>query len=174
MRAMQCSTHLSGEWRLNGDWNDCCKDAAVEGTHKLSSLVWSEDQRHSVTRLYQLATTQLVEHVMSYLLWTVSQLACQGGRGRGLNSRFSDRVTQLFQACLLVYLFIKYRNLLNDTQHAYTQTQSFSTLTHSGNTKNYYNYMTYCTYYIHVLKFTHIHVDNLVRHQQAVLKHNNV
>lgn len=58
MKSCQCDlTHLSGEWWFNGYWDDCCKDTAIKSTDKLGSLIWSEHQSHSVTRLDQLTTT---------------------------------------------------------------------------------------------------------------------
>ncbi len=73
----RASTHLSSEWWLNGHWDDSCKDTAVEGTHKLSGFIGPEHEGHSVSGLDQLTTAQLVEHVVGYLLGTISQLACR-------------------------------------------------------------------------------------------------
>ncbi len=80
---MYVSTHLPGDRWLNGNRNDSCKDAAVEGIGKLGGLIGPEDQRHSVPRLDQLPPAQLVEHVVGDLLGPSRQLACKGERYAG-------------------------------------------------------------------------------------------
>ena len=67
-------SHIFGDWRLDGDGDDSRKDAAVEGGGKLSGLVRSEHQGHSVARLHHLPSSQLVQHVGCHSLRSVSEL----------------------------------------------------------------------------------------------------
>lgn len=62
------NAHLFGDGWLYGHWDDGSEDAAIESSGELSGLVWSEDQCYPLTRLHQLTTSNLVQHVESHLL----------------------------------------------------------------------------------------------------------